>query len=117
MSGQLTESTNVVVGRAEASTANHDVAVQPRDGEKRIVAIFRRDVSQAAALAGSFKEAGIEAMTLVSAEALRGLLGGTELHLLVLDNELDGFFSGLEVIKKLRASMVRVPAILLHRHD
>ena len=70
MSGQLTESTNVVVGRAEASTANHDVAVQPRDGEKRIVAIFRRDVSQAAALAGSFKEAGIEATTLVSAEAL-----------------------------------------------
>ncbi len=122
MSGQLTESTSVAVSRAEASTANHDVAArdvgaQPRDGEKRIVAIFRRDVSQAAALAGSFKEAGIEAMTLVSAEALRGLLGGTELHLLVLDNELDGFFSGLEVIKKLRASMVRVPAILLHRNE
>ena len=110
------------MGCAEASTANHDVvardgAAQPPDGEKRIVAIFRRDVARAAALAGSFKEAGIEAMTLVTAEALRGLLGGTELHLLVLDNELDGFFSGLEVIKKLRTSLVRVPAILLHRHE
>ncbi len=99
------------------STANQDVAARPSDTEKRVAAIFRRDVSRAAALAGSFKQAGIEAMTLASAEALRGLLGGTELQLLVLDNELDGFFSGLEVIKKLRASLVRVPAILLHHEE
>jgi HD-like signal output (HDOD) protein len=81
----------------------------------RIAAIYRRDGSQAASLAACFAQAGIEAIPLQGVESLRGLLSDKELHLLVLDNELDGFFSGLEVIKKLRASLIRVPAILLNR--
>ncbi|HXY34662.1 MAG TPA: HDOD domain-containing protein [Planctomycetaceae bacterium] len=90
---------------------------RPQDGPKRTAAIFRREPSQAGALAARFREAGVEAISLESAEALRGLLGATDVNLLVLDNELDGFFSGLEVVKKLRASLVRIPAILLSQNS
>jgi HD-like signal output (HDOD) protein len=100
-----------------ASATSHDAATSNQSGEKRSAAIFRRDSSQSASLAARFAEAGIEALPLQGVESLRGLLEGKELHLLVLDNELDGFFSGLEVIKKLRASLVRVPAILLNRNS
>src|SRR5580704_9179822 len=116
MSTQSTQS-NVAIPRSVELTENRDPSGEPQDDKVRVTAIFRCDLSQAAALATRFKEAGIDAVTLESAEALRGLLGGKDLDLLVLDNELDGFFTGLEVIKKLRASLIRVPAILLNRNS
>ena len=116
MSTQSTQS-NVAIPRSVELTENRDPSGEPSDDKVRVAAIFRRDLSQAAALAARFKEAGVDAVTLESAEALRGLLGGKDLDLLVLDNELDGFFTGLEVIKKLRASLIRVPAILLNRNS
>jgi HD-like signal output (HDOD) protein len=100
----------------QSKSASSPSKSDSQDGP-RIVAIFRRDVSQSNILAQQFKEKGLETITLETAEALRGLMGGQEMHLLILDNEMDGFFSGLEVIKKLRASLVRVPAILLNRNS
>jgi HD-like signal output (HDOD) protein len=114
MIAQATQSTT---SRPVESTASSQGSGKAQTGEKRVAAIFRRDPAQAAALATRFQEAGIDAVTLESAEALRGLLSGRELDLLVLDNELDGFFSGLEVIKKLRSTLIRVPAILLNRNS
>jgi HD-like signal output (HDOD) protein len=114
MIAQATQSTTP---RPVESTASPQGSGKAQTGEKRVAAIFRRDPAQAAALATRFQEAGIDAVTLESAEALRGLLSGRELDLLVLDNELDGFFSGLEVIKKLRSTLIRVPAILLNRNS
>ena len=116
MSTHLTQS-DVAIPRPVAPTENRDASCEPQNDKARVAAIFRRELSQAAALATRFKEAGVDAVTLESAEALRGLLGGKELDLLVLDNELDGFFTGLEVIRKLRASLIRVPAILLNRNS
>jgi HD-like signal output (HDOD) protein len=113
MTAQATQSTTP---RPVESTASPQASGKAQTGEKRAAAIFRRDPAQAAALATRFQEAGIDAVTLESAEALRGLLSGREMNLLVLDNELDGFFSGLEVIKKLRSTLIRVPAILLNRN-
>jgi HD-like signal output (HDOD) protein len=113
MTAQATQSTTP---RPAESTASPQASGKAQTGEKRTAAIFRRDPAQAATLATRFQEAGIDAVTLESAEALRGLLSGREMNLLVLDNELDGFFSGLEVIKKLRSTLIRVPAILLNRN-
>jgi HD-like signal output (HDOD) protein len=118
MSGQLTHSTNAANSRRADEPATNRETPGEREGEdKRVAAIFRRDQSHSAALANLLKEHGISTVTLESADALRGLLSGKELDLLVLDNEIDGFFTGLEVIKKLRASLVRVPAILLNRNS
>jgi HD-like signal output (HDOD) protein len=116
MTTQLSPPTSVDAACAVETTPKRDVAVEPQAGQKRVAAIFRRDPALSTALAARLKEAGIDATTLQSPEALRSLLDGRDLHLLILDNELDGFFSGLEVIKKLRASLIRVPAILLNRN-
>jgi HD-like signal output (HDOD) protein len=114
MSTQATQSTTL---RPVESTVNSQGSNESAAAEKRVVAIFRRDLAQAAALSNGFQEAGIDAMSLESAEALRGLFGSGDVDLLVLDNELDGFFSGLEVVRKLRSTMIRVPAILLNRNS
>jgi HD-like signal output (HDOD) protein len=113
MIAPVTQSKSATQSKTAPSPSKSDSHEGPR-----IVAIFRRDVSQSAVLAQQFKEKGLEAITLETADALRGLTGGgQEMHLLIIDNEMDGFFSGLEVIKKLRASLVRVPAILLNRNS
>jgi HD-like signal output (HDOD) protein len=114
MSTQATQSTPA---GPVASTGSPQISGDAETAEKRVVAIFRRDLSQAAPLATRFQEAGVDAMALESAEALRSLLSGRDLDLLVLDNELEGFFSGLEVIRKVRSSLIRVPAILLNRNS
>jgi HD-like signal output (HDOD) protein len=114
MSTRATQSTTL---RPVESTVNSQGSNESAAEEKRFVAIFRRDPAQAAALSNGFQEAGIDAMSLESAEALRGLFGSGDVDLLVLDNELDGFFSGLEVVRKLRSTMIRVPAILLNRNS
>jgi HD-like signal output (HDOD) protein len=116
MTAQLSHPTSVDAVHPGESTPKSDVTVDPRAGQKRVAAIFRRDIALSTTLAERLKEAGLEATILQSPEALRGLLDGRDLHLLILDNELDGFFSGLEVIKKLRSSLIRVPAILLNRN-
>jgi HD-like signal output (HDOD) protein len=116
MTAQLTHPTTADAPRAGESPPKSDVAVDSRAAQKRVAAVLRREPALSEALAARLKDVGLEATTLQSPEALRGLLDGRELHLLILDNELDGFFSGMEVIKKLRSSLIRVPAILLNRN-
>jgi HD-like signal output (HDOD) protein len=114
MCAQSMQPTNVAAPRRTAgSAANREASSNRPEAAKKTAAIFRRDAAQSSALAAKLNEAGIGSVTLESPDALRGLLSGTQMDLLILDNEMDGFFSGFEVIRKLRASLVRVPAILL----
>ncbi|HET6326095.1 MAG TPA: HDOD domain-containing protein [Planctomycetaceae bacterium] len=114
MSTQATQSTTPCAGD---STGSLPTSTEPEATKKRVAAIFRRDRAQSAALATCFQEAGVDATSPENAEALRSLFSSREMDLLVLDNELEGFFSGLEVIKKLRSTLIRVPAILLNRNS
>jgi HD-like signal output (HDOD) protein len=117
MNVQSTLANGAAAHRPADSKSNAGVSGKGSDSKQRTAAIFRREFSQAVSLAELFREVGVEAVALEGAEALRGLLSGKQPDLLILDNEIGGFFSGLEVIKKLRGSLIRVPAVLINRNS
>ncbi len=76
-------------------------------------AVFRREESRSAALATALCASGIDATPVASADALRVLVEARRVKLLILDNQMGGFFTGMEVVQKLRTGLNWLPAIVL----
>jgi HD-like signal output (HDOD) protein len=79
----------------------------------RFVAVLRRERSQSLALAARLREAGISAVDVESTVLLSKLVAAKLVELLIIDNQIEGFLTGMEVVHKMRTAFVRVPVIVL----
>jgi HD-like signal output (HDOD) protein len=79
----------------------------------QIAAVFRREEPRSVSLAAALRASGLDAGGVPGADALRTLIEAKRVKLLILDNQIGGFFTGLEVIRKLRTGLNWVPAIVL----
>jgi HD-like signal output (HDOD) protein len=79
----------------------------------RFVAVLRRERSQSLALAARLRESGLAAMDVESTELLSKLVAAKLVELLIIDNHIEGFLTGMEVVHKMRTAFVRIPVIVL----
>jgi HD-like signal output (HDOD) protein len=79
----------------------------------RFVAVLRRERSQSLALAARLRESGIAAVDVESTVLLSKLVAAKLVELLIIDNQIEGFLTGMEVVHKMRTAFVRVPVIVL----
>jgi HD-like signal output (HDOD) protein len=79
----------------------------------RFVAVLRRERSQSLALAARLREWGIAAMDVESTVLLSKLVAAKLVELLIIDQQIEGFITGMEVVQKMRMAFVRVPVIVL----
>ncbi|HEV3300198.1 MAG TPA: HDOD domain-containing protein [Planctomycetaceae bacterium] len=79
----------------------------------RFVAILRRERSQSLALAARLRESGIAAVDVESTVLLSKLVAAKLVELLIIDNQIEGFLTGMEVVQKMRIAFVRIPVIVL----
>ena len=63
------------------------------------------------------KRAGVEAVPVASADGLYRMLKERRANLYVIDNQLDGAFSGFEILTRLRKQWAHVPAVLIDAAD
>jgi len=89
------------------------MAVEQESSLGRRAGVFRKDGSRSTSLVAKLKETGIEAVAIESTDALRKLLDEQKINVLILDNRIDSFFNGLDVIRKLRAGFPEVSTILV----
>ena len=59
------------------------------------------------------RASGIDACGIAGADALRELVEAKRIKLLIVDNQIGGFFTGMEMIRKLRTGLNWIPAIVL----
>ena len=78
------------------------------DSIDQCAAVFRREESRSAALATALCASGIDANN-CSAMRLRVLVEAKRVKLLILDNQMGGFFTGMEVLRKLRSGQSTDP--------
>lgn len=83
------------------------------DAVPQCAAIFRKENARAAALAAAITASGVPASAMASPDALRELVEAKRVKLLIVDNQIGGFFTGMEVVRKLRAGLHWIPAIVL----
>ena len=69
--------------------------------------------ARAKALAAALKASGLDANAIAGADALRKLVEAKRVKLLIVDNQMGGFFTGMEVVRKLRTGLSWIPAIVL----
>ena len=79
----------------------------------RFVAVLERDRSESLALAAKLREWGIAAMDVESTVLLSKLVAAKLVELLIIDHNIEGFISGMEVVQKMRTAFVRIPVIVL----
>jgi HD-like signal output (HDOD) protein/CheY-like chemotaxis protein len=84
---------------------------------RQLVAVLRKTRTQSSALIVKLAQIGIESTDVDGADALRRLFMTRPISLLVIDSELDGFFTGLEVIRKLRTGSIRTPVLLISANE
>jgi HD-like signal output (HDOD) protein len=75
--------------------------------------VFRREPARSSGLAATLSASGLRAHGISSFDALRDLVEAKRVNLLILDNQIGGFFTGLEVVRKLRTGLHWLPAIIL----
>ncbi len=80
---------------------------------KRIVAIFLGDEPRALQLAAELTEVELEPVICRTAEDFHRILNYQRVDLVVLDNQLPGFLTGLEILERLNNDLLRPPTILL----
>ena len=83
------------------------------NGCTRSVAVLRQDHSRSVALVSQLRTLGIPAVEVGSTLLLSKLLGANLVELVVIDNQLEGFLTGLEIIQKMRKALIRVPVVLI----
>jgi HD-like signal output (HDOD) protein len=88
-----------------------------RSTQSHFAAILRKRADQSSSLADRLRQLGIDTVAVESADALFRLLEERRTDLYVVDNQLDGLFSGQEIIGKLRKQWSQIPAVLINRGD
>jgi HD-like signal output (HDOD) protein/DNA-binding response OmpR family regulator len=92
-------------------------ALSDRDADQHLVAVIRKARAQSVSLADKLKAPGIDAVPVESTDSLRRLVEARPVSLLIMDNEIGGFFTGLEIIGKLRSASIRVPVLLIDPNE
>jgi HD-like signal output (HDOD) protein len=64
-------------------------------------------------LVTALRTSGLDAATIAGADALREMVEAKRIKLLIVDNQIGGFFTGMEVIRKLRTGLNWIPAVVL----
>lgn len=117
MSSSAIVSERGVAKGASSNGPDAGAKVVQREGDEtsaeRGAAVFRREAARSSSLAASLTASGIRAYGIAGADALRELVEGKRVDLLILDNQMGGFFTGLEVVRKLRSGLNWLPAIVL----
>jgi HD-like signal output (HDOD) protein/FixJ family two-component response regulator len=80
---------------------------------KRIVAIVFENEPRALELAAELTEVELEPVICRTAEDFHRILNYQRVDLVVLDNQLPGFLTGLEILERLNSDLLRPPTILL----
>src|SRR5438132_13573057 len=80
---------------------------------KPIVAIFLKDEDLAGKLAAELTRNDIEPMLSPTADEFHRVLNFQRVDLVVIDNELPGFLTGLEILERLNNDLLRPPTIFL----
>src|SRR5437870_2293521 len=80
---------------------------------KRIVAIFFEDEPRGLQLAAELTQAELEPLICRTAEDFHRILNYQRVDLVVLDNRLPGFLTGLEILERLNSDLLRPPTILV----
>jgi HD-like signal output (HDOD) protein len=117
MSSQAVQSKPVSVSVAASPRSDSGGATETSSNgqmsAKQSAVIFRKEASRSSSLAAALGASGIEACGIAGADALRDLVEAQRVKLLIVDNQIGGFFTGMEVIRKLRGGLHWIPAILL----
>lgn len=90
-----------------------EIAAECQADCPRFVAVLRRERSESLALAARLREWGIAAMDVESTDLLSKLVAAKLVQLLVIDHDIGGFITGIEVVQKMRTASVRIPVIVL----
>ena len=80
---------------------------------KQIVAIFLEDEARGLKLAAELSQGEIEPLICRTAEDFHRILNFQRVDLVVIDNRLPGFLTGLEILERLSNDLLRPPTILL----
>ena len=89
-----------LTGSPSPSGARAAVAVAQSDADKegtvpQCAAVFRKESSRSSALAAALSASGIEACGIAGADALRELVEAKRVKLLIVENQIGGFFTGM----------------------
>jgi HD-like signal output (HDOD) protein/DNA-binding response OmpR family regulator len=98
---------------ASANLRSHsDVAATP-DKATPVVVVLRKTREQSATLVQKLEQLGIRSIDAGNTDSLRRMFATRAVPLLVIDHEIEGFFTGEEIIRKLRAALISVPTVLV----
>ncbi len=98
----------------EISTApDAERASEASTSEHFVIEIFCREKERSKALAKRLRSAGYSASAAQSSDDLLETLNSTRVDLLVIENELKGFLSGLQIIEMLFDQLLSVSVVLL----
>jgi HDOD domain len=90
-----------------------EIAAECQVNRPRFVAVLRRERSESLALVARLREWGIAAMDVESTVLLSKLVAAKRVELLIIDHQIEGFITGMEVVQKMRMAFVRIPVIVL----
>ncbi len=100
-----------VTSTVEDASTNETYA-EPGDKSKHAIGILLRDEAVAEELAEHLSDASTACFTSTSSEQLCQVLDHHRIDLLLVENELGGFLSGLEIVEKLNQQLIRPKVIL-----
>lgn len=80
---------------------------------KRIVVIYLADPARTTELSNILISMGFATLCTENTDELHRFLNGQRLDLLIIENRLPGFLSGLEILERLHADLVRPATLLL----
>lgn len=98
---------------AEAASPMPAVPADSPSATKHIVALRLRDPARGRELSDLLGSASVEAVATASSEGLHTLLNAQRVDLIVIEQELDGFLTGLEILDRLFKDLLRPETILL----
>lgn len=95
-----------------SSPSRSDAAAAP-DKASPVVVVLRKTRVQSATLVEKLERLGIRTVDAGNSDSLRRMFATRPVILLVIDHEIEGFFTGPEIIRKLRTALIAVPAVLV----
>jgi HD-like signal output (HDOD) protein len=84
-------------------------------GGPPIVALLHNDRTVSLTLAAKLQAAGLKVFHVGNADRLLKLLGAEPVDIVLLAKELEGLFTGIEIVRKLRISLIQIPVVIVGR--
>jgi HD-like signal output (HDOD) protein len=98
---------------APGAPANAQADVDQQAPTDQFAAVFRKETSRSTSLVTALRASKMDACGIAGADALREMVEAKRIKLLIVDNQMGGFFTGMEVLRKLRTGLNWIPAIVL----